>query len=165
MPVDTATATAADVPPDALASLRGTRPWVLFLGVMSVIGAVLCGLYVLLALIGSLAALGLHAGGGGTGAAAMMGPMMAFGLVYGGLMLAVMILAAMWLLRYAGELQALGDAPEAAAQALERALVTQRRLWILLAVVAIAGMVLGIVFAGVFAAVAPHLPPVQDLRA
>jgi len=152
-------------PPNALESLRRTRPWVLFLGVMSIVGAVFSGLYVLLGLIGSLAAAGLHAAGAHAGANAMVGPMMGFVLVYGGVMLTVTILAAVWLLRYAGAIQTLTRAPETGEQALERALVTQRKLWIMLGVVAIVGAVLGILFTALFAAAVPHLPPVQDLRA
>ena len=112
----------------ALAALKKTRGWVLFLGVLSVIGAVLLGIMVLAGLF-------------------MLRVNLLVGLIWlieGGIFLVVCILYAAWLLGYAGTLRGITGENDAANAALQLALIHQKRLWTLTGIILLVGMALGI---------------------
>lgn len=97
----------------ALQALAKTRGWVNFLGIISIIGACFAGLAILGGLI-ALAAQGL--------AGVTM-------IVEGAVLAIVMILFAVYWLRYAKSLKRLSTMDGPLDAALEEAFVNQRRLW------------------------------------
>ncbi|MGH8428140.1 MAG: hypothetical protein ACRES7_09195 [Gammaproteobacteria bacterium] len=112
----------------ALAAMRKTRGWVLFLGVLCVIAAVLLGIMVLAGLF-------------------MLRVNLLFGLVWlieGGIFLVVSLLYAVWLIGYAGALRRANGENDAANAALELALILQKRLWTLTGVILLVGIALGV---------------------
>ncbi len=120
----------------ALLALRKTRFWVLFLGVIGVILAVIGGIMILAALLALHR--NMHAG--------------VLLISEGVIFMAVFILLAVWQLGYSGALRQIEGDTEAANAALERALLKQRSLWRLLGVIMIVVLVLGIAI-GIFSAI------------
>lgn len=125
-----------------VAALRGTRPWVLLIGILLMIGAVFMGIASLIMLLGG-GMVGHMFGRAGGGAMMAMGvPYLLFTLLYGFL--------ARHLLSYAGAIESL--AKNAVVGELERALEAQRRFWKLAGIVALAGIVMAVL--GIIAAIA-----------
>lgn len=114
---------------NALDALFKTRPWVLWLGVLSVVVSVLCGL----GAIGGLFALM---------ASPAIGIMV---LIEAGISLSLCILFAVWQLRYAQGIKTLATSGSTSAQ-LENVLCAQRSLWKLMGIVMLVFTTLAIVF-------------------
>lgn len=125
----------------ALAALRKTRPWVLFLGIACIIGAVFSGLDALI----NLAMLFALRRAGGEGVVAPFGTSIAgFIAAEMAVFCLVSILAAVWLLQYAGALRNAVASSERSQFFLDRALAVQGKLWMLLGIFAILGFALGL---------------------
>lgn len=104
---------------NVLESLRQTRPWVLFLGVLGIIAAVL----LVLVAIGMMA-FGLIPNAGAAGMPPGMG--VGLGIVY--LIMAILYIApSIYLIRYAGHIKTLLASPSTVA--LEQALQAQKSFW------------------------------------
>lgn len=128
----------------AIRALDKTRAWVLFLGVMGVIGAVFFALFL-------LAGIGLLALRGWVGL-----PLVIEGAVF--LVLAGLF-ATFWF-GYSGALQKIAQAGENTAAALDEAFVRQHRLWVLQGVIVLLLVVLAIAAAvavPIFLHTHPHL--------
>lgn len=150
--------TAIAVGESALAALKKTRPWVKFLGIMSIIAAVLVGLDVLINGIGLLAVGMLRPTGGN----ALVNPIFyAAALVMFLFEAFLFVLWAIFQLRYSGAIRRLlepGADGDSADAKFESAIIAQRNLWIMMGGVMLVLITLGIAFT-VFALIAGvHLP-------
>lgn len=123
----------------ALLALRKTRFWMLFLGVVGVILAVIGGVMILAAL------LALHKN---PQAGALL-------MTEGAILMVIFILFSVWQLGYSGALRRVTDDAETANAAIERALIKQRNLWVTMGVIMIVVVMLGIA-AGIFSTILGH---------
>lgn len=127
-----------------LDSLRQTRPWVLFIGILGIIGAVL----MVFVAIGMMAFGLLGQGGGAPGMPAGMG--VGIGAVY--LIMAFLYIApSIYLIQYASHIKKLVASPSTAS--LEQALRAQKSFWrfvgiCMLIVVALYGIILLVAVVG-----------------
>ncbi|MGH8274128.1 MAG: hypothetical protein ACRES9_07745 [Gammaproteobacteria bacterium] len=126
----------------ALRALEKTRSWVLFLGIMSVIGAVLFGLSLLI----------------GTWLLTTHGSAGIIVVVEGAIFIPLAVLLAVFWLRYSGALKKVSSGDEPSAAVLDDAFVRQRRLWILQGVVLVILVLLSVAFI-IFAPTIAHMHP------
>lgn len=132
-------------------ALRKTRPWVLFLGIMSIIGAVLIGLD---ARLSGLAVAGLSAADQMTAAGVAARNMYMVFIATFAFEILIFVLFAIFHLRYAGAIRRSLAAAGSGQTALDEALAAQRNFWVLMGIV----MLVGVGFS-IFTAIAGfHLP-------
>lgn len=112
--------------PGALEALRQTRAWVKFLGVVSIVGACFAGLMLLV----------------GAVVVAAKGPVAALYVLEGAVVLVVAVWYAIYWMGYSGSLRQLSETGEASREALDDALVKQRRLWVFQGILCIVLIVL-----------------------